>query len=167
VRRSTNLLLASAILMLVAWSALASLRSHQELLLSLQRRAGAPPDVAAQRIVANRSRNERVAIWGYAPALFVDSQSIMGTRDSISQFAILGGDYRPYYRARFLADLEKNHPALFVDSTGPLDFAFKDRSLYGYETFPALAAYVDRHYNRIPDSWESDIRIFRLRDDRS
>lgn len=117
-----------------------------------------PNDPIAQNIVAFDPPGGRVAIWGYAPYLYVESSTMMGTRDSISQFALLDGPYRAYFRERFLRDMEENRPALFVDACAPGQFNFWDRATFGYETFPELARYVRDHYAMVSET--NGVRIF-------
>ena len=123
--------------------------------------AQAPVDPVAQAIRAADPPGGRVAIWGYAPYLYVKSGTMMGTRDAIAQFQNLPGPYREYYRARFLGDLEHNEPALFVDACAPGQFDFKSRSEFGLETLPSMAAYVGKHYALVTEV--KGVRIYRLR----
>ena len=55
----------------------------------------------------------------------------------------------PYFLNLYIRDFEQNRPPVFVDSVSPESFSFGDRNLFGYETFPALAALVDDRYRLI------------------
>ena len=125
---------------------------------------GNAPDAVAREIARVDTGGGRVAIWGYAPYLYVKSHTMMGTRDSVSQFQILPGPYQGYYRRRFLSDMENIRPALFVDACAPGQFNFTSRSL-GFESFPALAAYVNEHYTPVVEV--NGVRIYRRHDVRS
>jgi hypothetical protein len=87
-----------------------------------------------------------VAIWGWMPQYLVYTRSIMGTRDAISQFQIEARALRPYYRERYLADVQRNRPDFVLEAIGASDFAFHDEASEGIGSFPPLAAYVRQNY---------------------
>ncbi len=58
---------------------------------------------------------------------------------------------REYYRATYLADMERNRPEVFVDSVGPGSPFFFDRRIGAHEIFPALAEYVRKNYQLVVD----------------
>lgn len=93
---------------------------------------------------------ERCAIWGWAPRYYVESRLPQGTRDGATAWAITG-QRTSYYRQRFLADLERGTPALFVDAVGKGNWAFTRRATQGHETFPALGEFVMSHYRLVAD----------------
>ena len=93
---------------------------------------------------------ERCAIWGWAPRLYVESRLLQGTRDGSTAWAITG-PRTDYYRQRFLADLQREAPALFVDAVGPGSFRFQRRRERGHETFPALGSHVATDYRLVAD----------------
>ncbi|HET7536454.1 MAG TPA: hypothetical protein VFJ90_08375, partial [Candidatus Didemnitutus sp.] len=94
---------------------------------------------------------ERLAMWGWQPNLYVETGMAQGTRDAHTAFLIATGSLRDYYRARYLADFRHNQPGWFVDAVGPGRFCYQDRTLSGYETFPALAAIVQSDYTFVAD----------------
>ncbi len=122
--------------------------------------AAAPAKSAVEQTIA-AIRQGRMAIWGYSPQLYVDTGSLLGTRDAITQFAIIHGRYRDYYRRRFLNDLRTNRPEIFVDSVGPSDWAFKIPRLQGLQSFPELAGYVTGNYTLVANV--DGMHVFRLR----
>jgi hypothetical protein len=64
---------------------------------------------------------------------------------------ILENDYRDYYRRRYLDDLAQSKAPLFLDSTGPGDFLFRDASFRHEAIFPELGRYVRAHYTLIAE----------------
>ena len=100
--------------------------------------AAKPSEGEAKRFAA--------AVWGLAPELFLESGAILGTRDAICQFQILPSPIRSYYQQRFLHDMQRNRPAVFVEAVGPTKIMYKDREEHGFETFPELAEWIAAHY---------------------
>lgn len=107
--------------------------------------------------------DDSVAIWGWEPAVLVEARRRNATREPESSRELFDSDQRPFYRARYLADLSRAKPAVFVDVTGPGTFFFEDRARYGHETFPALAQYIATHYRLLALMGHS--RVY-LRNDR-
>jgi hypothetical protein len=71
---------------------------------------------------------------------------------------------RDYYRARFLRDLFRARPPVFIDAVGVGNFVYEDRTEYGHETFPELRDYINQNYYLVRDL--NGTRIY-LRNDRS
>lgn len=100
----------------------------------------------------------RIAIWGWLPSLYVETGLPQGTRDGNTSWAMMPSPHRQYYIDRFLADLRRNQPELFVDSVGFGSRFFPNRSQAGHESFPALKEYIQTHYKLILD--ESYARLY-------
>jgi hypothetical protein len=114
----------------------------------------------AQMLLRHIRPGERVAIWGWSPEYFVLTNSILGTRDSISHFQMFGVKYRAYYRARYLADLARNQPPFFIDAMSPhVAFPmFDDWRAHRHESFAQLASYVAAHYHLSEE--RSGVRLY-------
>lgn len=105
-----------------------------------------------------------VAVWGWAPWIYVWSQKWHASREGITPRQIeQWGDYQ-YYRNRFVADLHRRRPVLFIDSVGPADFAYRERSAQGHEASPQVARYIGMHY--VPVETVEGLRFFVRRDRR-
>lgn len=98
--------------------------------------------------VLNRysSENERMAVWGWAPELFEGTNFLMGTRDCAASFQIEEGPHQGRLLARYVNDLEKNKPKIFIEAIGPNFFGFQDRAKSGFENFADLNAYIKSNY---------------------
>ncbi|HEY5551887.1 MAG TPA: hypothetical protein VIK52_08360 [Opitutaceae bacterium] len=107
---------------------------------------------------------ETMAIWGWHPDLWVGTGLIQGTRDGNTVRQLYPGRHQDYYRGRYLFDINRNMPPLFLDTAGPGRFAFETRAGSGHETWPALGAFVAEHYVLRSDI--AGIRIY-LRKDRA
>jgi hypothetical protein len=101
-----------------------------------------------------------LAVWGWMNELFVETDMWSATSDNVLGYSwvrttrpedinILPNylDVAPrYFKILYIADLAKNKPPVFVDAVSPQGFFYVDRHLYGYETFPPLAAFIDSNY---------------------
>ena len=102
------------------------------------------PEAAA---IAHYARpGDRVAIWGWAADYWVQTGTVMATRDVATHYEIYQTPHRDYFRAHYMADLRKAKPPVFVDAVAPSAFEFTERETCGYETFPELAKYISEHY---------------------
>lgn len=108
---------------------------------------------------AYRDTAGSLALWGWHNSAYVEAGLPQGTRDTASAWSIFETPQRDYYRARYLADLARNRPGLFVDAVGPGAPFFPDRRTQAHETFPALAEYVRAHYRLLLDLWHARIYV--------
>lgn len=105
-----------------------------------ERMAGVIHDIERTRSVRS------LAIWGWAPGVYVLTGLPPATRDSIAQFVILKGPFQAYYRNRFLGDLEQNPPDVFLDVAVPGTIAgweTDDR----YESDADLKKFINDRYS--------------------
>ena len=105
----------------------------------------------SREILHHAAPGERLGIWGYMPALWVETGLIEATRDAETSHQIEPNEFREYYRNRFLQDLVLSHPPVFVDAVGPGNFGYQDRNEFAHETFPGLANYLADNYHLVGD----------------
>ena len=131
---------------------------------SLQRLiAPANPRATVVRFINRVKRPEdSLAVWGWRPELYVETQLPQATREAHTDGQLLASPLRDYYRTRFLSDLRASRPAFFIDSVGPDDFGHPDLQKDGHETFPALADYIRQEYVRLNQA--GTFRIYERRD---
>jgi hypothetical protein len=122
-------------------------------------------DAQVQAIKRYAPPGSRVAIWGWMPHYYVQTQTIPATRDAHTLLQELPGPYREYFRERFLSDLRQSRPPLFIDAVAPGSFGINDRATQGFETFEAMAAFIGENYLLKEDV--EGVRIFVLKDDRT
>jgi hypothetical protein len=103
------------------------------------------PDVVAALASVTRS-GDTMSVWGFMPDYFVVSGDGDATENAHTPFQILDGPYRDYFRERYLSELRKAPPTVFVDAVGPDSFMFQDSQREGIESFPALASFVTSNY---------------------
>ncbi len=97
---------------------------------------------------------DRIAVWGWAPRIYADSRLPQGTRDGNTVRQIQLSPQRDiYYVPRYVDDLRRNRPVLFIDAVGPGAFFFAERVWNHHDSgsFPALADQVARFYTKVID----------------
>ena len=122
-------------------------------------------DAQVQAIRRYAIPGTRVAIWGWMPHYYVQTQTIPATRDAHTLLQELPGPYREYFRARFLSDLRQSRPSVFIDAAAPGSFGINYRATQGFETFGALAAFINDNYLLKEDV--EGVRIFALKNDKT
>ena len=106
----------------------------------------------AAYIRGHTSPQDRVFVWGVWPALYIESDRLMASRfpGFLRGFARGSGlppnnwDTSAAVWPALLEDLERNRPALIVD-TAPADWS--DFSKYPMSNYPSLADFVATHYH--------------------
>jgi hypothetical protein len=118
--------------------------------------------IANARIQRLSGLHDRLAVWGWAPELYVLNGRPQATREAHTFAQINPGPLRDHFRARFLEDIQRTRPAVFVDAVTPGAFTYADRARYGHESFPALKEWIDIHYEFVGDV--GGLRLYRRRD---
>lgn len=115
----------------------------------------------ARAILEVAEPGERMGQWGWMPRYYVQTRLLMATRVAHTEREINPSPLREHWRTVYLADLERSAPPVFIDTVGPGSFGFADRATQGHETFPALANYIEAHYDLATDL--AGTRIYRRR----
>jgi len=105
---------------------------------------------------------EAICVWGWASEYYVQTGTFPAARESETGREIIPSPYREYFRRRFLSDLKKRNPVVFVDAVASSAFAWSDRPSEGHEIFPALAAYIREHYDYKEEIYEEGIYGIRI-----
>lgn len=73
----------------------------------------------AQRIRELASEETALAVWGWNPRLYVDTQLPQATSEALSYHQIVPKRLQSYYLDRYAAELSASDDLIFVDITGP------------------------------------------------
>lgn len=93
-----------------------------------------------------------MAVWGYKPAYFVETGMLQGTMENVSYYQLRQTPLKRYYTKRFLRDLERTKPEVFLDVIGPQTWdEFNDRAIYGHERYRRIHEYISQHYELVSD----------------
>jgi hypothetical protein len=102
----------------------------------------------------------RMAVWGYKPAYFVETGMLHGTMENVSYYQLRNSPLKKYYIKRFLRDLERTKPEVFLDVIGPQTWdEYKDRAVYGHEKYRRIHEYISQHYEFVSDV--DGVRIYK------
>lgn len=90
---------------------------------------------------------DTMAVWGWMPYFHVETQLPQATREAHTYRQIEPSLMRHYYRLRYLGDLRRSRPRIFVDAVGGHNFSYgEDRKACAHESFPELRELIDRDY---------------------
>jgi hypothetical protein len=105
----------------------------------------------SQEILRHAKPGERLGMWGWMPVFWAETGLIQATRDGNDARQIESHAERDYYRARFLRDLVRSQPPVFIDAVGPGNFVYEDRAQDAHETFPELRDHIAGNYHLVRD----------------
>jgi hypothetical protein len=105
----------------------------------------------AKEILKHAKPGELLGIWGWWPALWVETGMVQATRDGNDYRQLVYSALQPYYRARYMADLTRSRPPVLVDAAGDGNFMFASRADDGHERFAELDAYLRANYRLVAD----------------
>ena len=116
-------------------------RFIKELAYNLKHRKSA----AALAISRYAKPGDPMCVWGWASEYHVQTSTYPATRELETEGFIREGPYNRF-RQRYLSEIQKSKPVVFVDAVAPNEFFSKDRATQGHEIFPELAAYIRDNY---------------------
>lgn len=105
----------------------------------------------SREILRHANPGERLGMWGWMPIFWAETGLIQATRDGNDSRQIEPHAERDYYRARFLRDLVRSRPPVFIDAVGPGNFVYEDRAQDAHETFPELRDHIANNYHLVRD----------------
>jgi hypothetical protein len=120
----------------------------------------------ARAIVGAAPQARTMAVWGWMPALYVETGLASSTRHAIGHYLIEPGPRQAELRATFLHDIQQEKPDILVDAVahGCFTWIWQDLRARGMESFPALASYVRENYTLrrsvILDPQGTPLRVF-------
>jgi hypothetical protein len=106
-------------------------------------------------IDALSGHGEPIAVWGWAPEIYVVSGRPSATRHIIGHFLIDDNIARGMHRNTFMDDLRKSQPKLIIDVMADGFFTWRWNSklkLVRAESFPELAHFLSTHYRVLQSS---------------
>jgi hypothetical protein len=104
------------------------------------------------------NKGDYLAVWGWSCTFYVDTQMLQGVNENHTTRSAIKQPLQPIYLERYLNDLKRTEPPVFVDAVGEKAIWINDRSKYGHERFPILAKYIADNYT-LKEELE-DVRIY-------
>ncbi len=126
-----------------------------------------PPDKIAQILKPIIRSDDHIAVWGYMPKYYALTGTRPSTRDAITQFQAWNGPQRDYYRERYITELRRKPPNVFIDASGKGNFYFEYHPRVPIEDFEDLDKFIREHYVLLLDLRRCstpETRIFVSRD---
>jgi hypothetical protein len=113
-------------------------------------RAGPQHEVVAE-VRRFAAAGDTLGMWGWYPEYYVTAKLPQATRDAHTQRLIEDSPNRRDNLDRYLTDLKRSQPAVFIDAVGPNSFGYQDRGRYAHETVPELRKWIRENYRLIRD----------------
>ena len=115
-----------------------------------------PRGPVAQKLREYAHRGEALGVWGWTGnPYYVEAGLRQATRNAHSFASVFDSPYYDYFRQRYLADLRRSTPPVFIDVMAPdkttTDFAFRNGLLRHDNIFPELAEYMQTHYTEVAE----------------
>lgn len=126
--------------------ALSTARSGNPFLLQLTYNLEHPRSVVADAISQYAKPGDPISVWGWASEYYVKTGTVTAAREAETAREIEPSPYRDYFRWRYLLDIQRRKPIVFVDAVSPTAFRLTDRASQGYEIFPELKTYIRENY---------------------
>jgi hypothetical protein len=104
---------------------------------------------------------DSICVWGWASEYYIETETFSAAREPETGREIEPSPHRDYFRRRYLLDLRRRKPVVFVDAVAPSAIQFRDRALEGHETFPALGDYIRDQYELKEEI--SGVRIYAMK----
>jgi hypothetical protein len=109
-----------------------------------------PQSVVTRKILDYAKPGEKLAVWGWMCKYYVEAQMPQGVNENHTIRCVFDHPMRDLYRQRYVADLRRSMPPVFVDAVGQ-SLWLNDRATQGHESFPALRDFVAAHYRLAGD----------------
>ena len=104
-----------------------------------------PVSNVSKLILKYAHSSERLVVWGWMCRYHVETQMPQGTAENHSERSIYPHPLRQKYYQRYLNDLKKNQPKVFVDAVGN-SLWLNDRPTQAHEAFPELNDFIKKNY---------------------
>lgn len=93
---------------------------------------------------------EDLVVWGWMPRYNVQTQMPQGVADNHVIRCVLGDPaVQLIHRARYIQNIKRSKPPVFIDSVGQNCLWLNDRSRFAHEVFPELSEYIAKNYQYV------------------
>lgn len=107
-----------------------------------------PVSAVSQLILTHAQPTDRLVVWGWMCRYHVETQMPQGTAENHSERCIYPHPLRQKYYERYLSDLKKNSPKVFVDAVGN-SLWLNDRHSQAHEAFSELKKLIAQNYRLV------------------
>lgn len=89
---------------------------------------------------------EYLVVWGWDCSYYVETQMPQGVNENHSVRSAMKHPLQMAYYERYLRDIKRTKPVVFVDAMTEKTLWMYDPEKYGHQNYPALAAYISQNY---------------------
>jgi hypothetical protein len=103
--------------------------------------------------------DDYMVVWGWQCVYYVEAQLAQGTAENHSERSIFHHPMRDTYRKRYMADMQRNKPAIVLDAVGKNSFWVQNKKAQGIASYPELFQYVHANYKFIGNFDDTDLYV--------
>jgi hypothetical protein len=148
--KQNKFMLLAGPLLLLTWfgivDAISYLKSRQLNSLISEGATTLPESPVVRALKPFATPTDRMVVWGWQCQYYVEAQLAQGTAENHSERSIFLHPLRDVYRRRYLSDMRRTKPAIFLDAVGKNSLWVQNVATQGHESFPELAEYISRNY---------------------
>ncbi|GAB3801430.1 hypothetical protein GCM10028819_28640 [Spirosoma humi] len=109
-----------------------------------------PVSPISEKILTYTRPGDDITLWGWYPVYHIETQLSQATADNITFRVLMPGPQQKKHQARFLSDLKRHRPVVFVDLVNRRhSFWFLNPDVFGHEQVAPIGAYIQAHYQHV------------------
>ncbi len=121
-----------------------------------------PLSPVAKEVLKYALPGERLVVWGWMCSYYVETRMPQGVAENHSQRSVLFKPMLKQYQQRYISDVLRSFPPVFVDAVGTHDLWLTDRLTQGHEIIEPLRRFIATNYCYM--GMVDDTRIYVRRD---
>lgn len=100
----------------------------------------------ARAILKYANPGEYLVVWGWECAYYVETQMPQGVNENHSVRSAMAHPFQATYYRRYVSDIKRTRPKVFVDAITAQTLWMNDPAKYGHQNYPELARYIAQNY---------------------
>jgi len=97
-------------------------------------------------ILKYKKDSDYLVVWGWSCEYHVETQMPQGVNENHSVRTAMKHPLQPIYYQRYMKDLKRTHPKVFVDAITSKTLWMNDPKKYGHQNYPELALFIANNY---------------------
>jgi hypothetical protein len=89
---------------------------------------------------------EYLVVWGWECAYYIETQMPQGVNENHSVRSAMAHPFQAIYYRRYVSDMKRSRPKVFVDAVTTKTLWMNDPVKYGHQNYPELAQYIAQNY---------------------
>jgi hypothetical protein len=116
----------------------------------------------AARVLRHARAGEPLAVWGWRCDYYVQAQMPQAVAENHTIRSVFPHPLLTVYQQRYLQNMTRSRPPVFVDAVGRNDLWLQNRATQGHEVVPGLKAFIAANYQYV--DLVDDSRIYVRKD---